>query len=118
MIVLKIFSGLCAVYFFVILIRSLVVWNNRYKAFIDFCRLEGDTETMAFIGYKEFYGEEYGLRKSYSIGTALERLNSQYKKTGKKEYFEYGEYIRINRYKGILYVVAIFLCISVATVQV
>ena len=118
MIVLKIFSGLCAVYFFVILIRSLVAWNNQYKAFIDFCRLEGDTETMAFIGYKEFYGEEYGLRRSYSLGAALERLNLQYEKTSKKEYFEYGEYIRINRYKNILYVIAIFLCIIVTTIQV
>ena len=118
MIVLKIFSGLCAVYFFVILIRSLVAWNNQYKAFIDFCRLEGDAETMSYIGYKEFYGEEYGLRRSYSLGAALERLNLQYEKTSKKEYFEYGEYIRINRYKNILYVIAIFLCIIITIIQV
>ena len=117
MIVLKIFSGLCAVYFFITLIRSLILWSNRYKIFIDFCRLEGDAETMSYIGYKEFYGEEYGLRKSYSLGAALERLNSQYEKTCKKEYFEYGEYIRINRYKSILYVIVIFLCSIVVTVQ-
>lgn len=85
MIVLKIFSGLCAVYFFITLIRSLILWSNRYKTFIDFCRLEGDAETMSYIGYKEFYGEEYGLRKSYSLGAALERLNSQYEKTCKNE---------------------------------
>ena len=79
--------------------------------------MEGDAETMFYIGYKEFYGEEYGLRKSYSLGAALERLNSQYEKTSKKEYFEYVEYIRINRYKSILYVIVIFLCIIVVTVQ-
>ena len=72
---------------------------------------------MFYIGYKEFYGEEYGLLKSYSLGAVLERLNLQYEKTCKKEYFEYGEYIRINRYKSILYVIVIFLCIIVVTVQ-
>ena len=87
MIVIRIFSGLCAVFFLVILIRRLVTWNKRYKAFIDFCRMEGDLETPPFIGYKEFYGEEYGARKSYNLSTALDVLNSQYEKTGKKRIF-------------------------------
>ena len=69
------------------------------------------------LGIKNFMAKEYGLRKSYSLGAVLERLNSQYEKTCKKEYFEYGEYIRINRYKSILYVIVIFLCIIVVTVQ-
>ena len=46
--------------------------------------MEGDLETPPFIGYKEFYGEAYGARKSYNLSTALDVLNSQYEKTGKK----------------------------------
>jgi len=118
MIVIRIFSGLCALFFLVTLIRSLVNWNKRYKAFIDFCRIEGDSETPPFIGYKKFYGEEYGLRKSYKLSTALEILNSQYEKTGKKEYFEYGEYIRKNGYKSVLYTIVIFVCIIITFGQV
>ena len=80
--------------------------------------MEGDLETPPFIGYKEFYGEEYGARKSYNLSTALDVLNSQYEKTEKKEYFEYGEYIRKNGYKTVLYAIAIFICIIITFIQV
>ena len=117
MIVLRIFSGLCALFFLIILIRTMVIHDKRYKEFIDFCRKEGDSETPTFIGYKEFYGEEYGLRESYTLSSALKMLESKYEKTGKKEYFEYGEFIRKNGWKSILYIlyiIVIFICISIA----
>ena len=71
---LRIFSGLCALFFLVILIRSLVSWDKRYKAI--------------------------------------------YEKNGKKEYFEYGEYIRKNVYKSVLYAIAVFICCIITFGQV
>lgn len=40
------------------------------------------------------------------------------KKNEKKEYFEYGEYIRKNVYKSVLYTFAVFICCIITFGQV
>ncbi len=40
------------------------------------------------------------------------------KKMEKKEYFEYGEYIRKNVYKSVLYAISVFICCIITFGQV
>ena len=108
MIILKILSGILALFFLIKLIKDLVEYNKRYKSFVDFLRLENDLDTLKSIGYKEFYGEEYGLRKSYLLSTAKEQLTKQYNKTGKEEYKEFFKYISKKGYINIVYGILIF----------
>lgn len=93
----------------------MIEYNQQYKKFIDFLRLENDSETLNAIGYKEFYGEEYGLRKSYSLKKAKEKLSFQYNKTGKIEYLHYYKYIDKN-YKSILYCILFLICTFLTTI--
>lgn len=75
---------------------------------VDFLRLENDTETLTAIGYKEFYGEEYGLRKSFYISDAIDQLEIKYNQTKKVEYQDYKSYLKQNLYKPILFVLGLF----------
>lgn len=66
---------------------------------------------MDVIGYVEFNGEEYGLRKSFSLKTAVAHLNEKYRETEKEEYRLIFDYITKHGYDNIYYVIAIFICI-------
>lgn len=81
---------LASVVFF---IRNQIEYNRRYKAFVDFLRLENDTESLKAIGYVEFYGEEYGLRRSFSVLDATLHLYNRFNATKKTEYSDYAEYL-------------------------
>lgn len=78
------------IFFFV---KIAIEYNKRYKAFVDFLRLENDRETLKAIGYEKFYGEEYGLRKTVSTTDALLQLYARYKQTQNPEYLEYADYL-------------------------
>ena len=96
-----IFLRIFAIFFFlaevVFVIKSAVEYNRRYKAFVDFLRLESDDETLKAIGYVECYGEEYGLRKTVSMTDALTRLYARYDETKKAEYLEYADFLKTQR---------------------
>ena len=77
----------------VFVIKRAVEYNTRYKSAVDFLRKENDSETLSAIGYVEFYGEEYGMRKSFSLTDALLQLYARYNETGKSGYLEYAEYL-------------------------
>lgn len=83
---------------------------------VDFLRLENDTETLKAIGYKEFYGEEYGLRKSFYVSKAIEQLEAKYNQTQKKEYQDYKSYLEQNSYKPILLVLGLFVSLIFSTI--
>ncbi len=99
-----------------LLVKKLKEYNAKYKKMVDFLRLENDTETLSAIGYKEFYGEEYGLRKSFSLSTAFEKLELKYKQTKKNEYKDYKSYLKLNAYKPILLVLGLIVSLILLTV--
>lgn len=75
---------------------------------VDFLRLEGDNETLKAIGYVEFYGEEYGLRKTFSVTDACLKLYTRYEESNKNEYLEYAEYLENNKKDTIRHILIIF----------
>ena len=74
-------------------VRKMIDYNKHYKAIVDFLRLENDRETLKAIGYVEFYGEEYGLRRPFSVLSATLRLYERFNETQKREYFDYAQYL-------------------------
>ena len=46
MVVLKSFSALIAIVLFIFLIKALIDWHKKYKAFVEFLRIYHDSETM------------------------------------------------------------------------
>ena len=77
----------------IVFVRKMIDYNKHYKAIVDFLRLENDRETLKSIGYVEFYGEEYGLRRSFSVLSATLRLYERFNETQKREYFDYAQYL-------------------------
>lgn len=83
---------------------------------VDFLRLENDPEMLSAIGYKELYGEEYGLRKSFSLSNAFDKLELKYKQTKKNEYKDYKSYLKQNAHKPILLLLGLFISLIFLTV--
>ena len=94
---LQIISPLVFLATIIAFVRSLIDYNKHYKAIVDFLRLENDRETLKAIGYVEFYGEEYGLRRSFSVLSATLRLYERFNETQKSEYFDYAQYLEKRR---------------------
>ena len=84
-------------------------YTKRYKSFIDFLRLEDDAETLKVIGYVEFYGEEYGLRKIVSIDDAVIQLYNRYDETKKEEYLNYAVFLEGMKKKRFSIILAFFI---------
>lgn len=94
LIVIKIIAGILLIPASVFFIKQISQYNSRYRAMVDFLRIQNDRETLSKIGYVEFYGEEYGLRRSVSKTDALLRLYEQYNKTKLQEYLDYANYLK------------------------
>lgn len=101
----------CVTAFF--LVKFASEYNRRYKRFVDYLRLENDSETLKAIGYVEFYGEEYGLRKTISITDALLQLYDRYNQTGKMEYAEYADFLEGMKKRRIPMIIAAFVISAV-----
>ncbi|MBQ4024817.1 MAG: hypothetical protein IIT45_02045 [Treponema sp.] len=117
MIFLQIVAPIAFIASWVFVTKAAFEYNRKYKRMVDFLRLEGDNETLKAIGYVEFYGEEYGLRKNFSITDACLRLYTRYEESNKNEYFEYAEYLEKNKKDTIRHILMIFgsfalLCIA------
>ena len=117
MIFLQIIAPIAFIASWVFVTKAAFEYNRKYKRMVDFLRLEGDNETLKAIGYVEFYGEEYGLRKNFSITDACLRLYTRYEESNKNEYFEYAEYLEKNKKDTIRHILMIFgsfalLCIA------
>lgn len=100
----------------IVLVKKLKEYNMKYKKMVDFLRVENDSETLNAIGYKEFYGEEYGLRKSYSLSNAIEQLEIKYTQTKKNEYLEYKTYLKKNAFKPIFLFLGLFISLIFLTI--
>ncbi|MBP5575583.1 MAG: hypothetical protein J6X67_02320 [Treponema sp.] len=108
MIFLQIIAPVALIASWVFIIKHAIECNRKYKRMVDFLRLEGDTETLKAIGYVEFYGEEYGLRKTFSVTDACLKLYERYEKSNKNEYFEYACHLEKNKKELILYAFMFF----------
>ena len=117
MIFLQIIAPIAFIVSWVFVIKYAIEHSRKYKRMVDFLRLEGDNETLKAIGYVEFYGEEYGLRKTFSVTDACLKLYTRYEESNKNEYFEYAEYLEKNKKDTIRHILMIFgsfalLCIA------
>lgn len=83
MIFLQIVAPIAFIASWVFVTKAAFEYNRKYKRMVDFLRLEGDNETLKAIGYVEFYGEEYGLRRTFSVTDACLKLYTRYEETKK-----------------------------------
>ncbi len=92
-----------------LLIKSSINYKRKYDSFVDFLLLEDDQESLKKIGYVKFYGEEHGLRKSFSFKEAYAHLSKKFEETGKDEYSDFADFIDSLGKKRIPLIIAFFL---------
>ncbi len=92
-----------------LIIKLSIDYKRKYNSFVDFLLLEDDQESLKKIGYVSFYGEEHGLRRSFSFTDAYLHLCERYEETGKSEYCDFAGFIyRLGKIR-IPLVIAFFL---------